>query len=682
MDGTQQIMMNLQKTLEKMEITLNAIDEAIVYTDGAGHILWCNTPFDLLVCQSHTEVLGRSFVQLLKLQPHNREMERDEHPLTILKKSGTLDKTMYNSLRDGLEMALQISGTTLQFDNDPDIYLFFLEDVTPIQRAENILYSAHENLEARARERAVNLVEISKQFEAIHDNAVDAIITIDPSGTIETLNPAVERIFGYNAAELIGSNIKLLMPEPFRSQHDDYIQNYVRTGESKIIGVGREVTGRRKNGEPVPLYLAVSEVQLGEGQQRRLFTGILRDISEQKLIMKALEQAKFEAEEANRAKSDFLARISHEIRTPLNAILGMADLLSESELDEEQAKHVLVSKAAGQHLVNIIGDLLDVARIEAGKLELDRAPFHFQELVDEVISIIRHSAHKKELSVFSSLEENIPTYLEGDAKRLKLILVNLMGNSVKFTDRGSVSLHIGLDQELSNHRVMLHFHVRDTGIGISRELQQHIFESFSQADSLITRKYGGIGLGLTISRALVQLMGGKISVHSQLGKGSTFTFTAQLGKSNRAAFEAATSKVQFPQVSATANIQSAEEQPVRILLAEDSESIRLLFGTYLKDFACTIDFADNGQSAVEKFMATTYDIVLLDIQMPLMDGFTAARTIRQYEAEQDIPPTPLVALTGHSRESVSQACHEAGFTAHVMKPVSKQRFIETIRSLT
>jgi PAS domain S-box-containing protein len=681
MDSSQQVILNLQKTLGKMEIALGSISEAIVWTNSEGKIQWCNAPFDNLLSVAHIMVLGRQIQDLLRLNlPDGSPLPDDQHPFSILKNERHIDKGIFNFSKGDQPVTLEISGNSITIENDDDIYIFFVQDITRIKLNQDQLHLANEGLETRIRERAAELVEMSKRYEAILNCAVDAIISIDPKGRILSLNPAAEKMFGYSSKDIEGNNVNMLMPEPYHTEHDNYLQRYILTGESHIIGKGREVTGLKSNGELFPLDLAVSEVRFGN---QLLFTGILRDISKQKTVMKDLEQARIVAEEANRAKTDFIARISHEIRTPLNAILGMADLLSESNLNKEQHKYVRVSKAAGDHLLNIIEDLLDIARIEAGKMVLDRIFFNLGELVDDVIAIVRQTAQKKELEVSCLIDGDVPLFLKGDPKRLRQVLINLMGNSIKFTETGEITLHIGMSSRIcKGNDVELMFRVSDTGIGITTDMQARIFDSFSQADALITRKYGGTGLGLTICRTLVKLMRGKISVESELGKGSTFSFTARFLRSSEPTEQPEALPVhRDKKILSIDEISLMKQTPIRILLAEDSADNRLLFKTYLKKLTCIIDMAENGQIAVDKYMAGQYDIILLDIQMPVMDGYTAARMIRTHEQEKHLSPVPIIALTAHAQDSDRKASIDAGCNLHVVKPVPKKALIEAVTSL-
>lgn len=673
---------NLRKTLGKMEVALGSINEAIAWTDRDGSIQWCNTPFDTMVGLRHLAVLGKRVDEIFIVKEVDATPAADEHPLDILKRGEDFHQRTYSYAGKDGEFLVDVSGSSLLI-GDENIFIFFIQDVTELKLSQGQLQAANINLEKRVKERTEELQAVSNRHQAILDCAVDAIITIDAKGIVSSMNPAVERLFGYCADDLIGKNVNMIMPEPHHSNHDGYLERYIKTGKSAIIGRGREVVGRKKNGDLFPLDLSVSEVRVGS---KILFTGILRDISNQKEIMVALQAAKEQAEEASRAKSDFLARISHEIRTPLNAILGMADLLLETPLSPEQKKYVQVSRGSGDHLLNIINDLLDVSRIEAGKFVLDSIPFNLVELVEVVLAIITSAIGDKNIQVRATIDENIPAYIKGDPKRLRQILINLMGNSVKFTEKGEILLNISRgDEDRGKEVIELFFEVADTGIGIHPDQQKSIFESFTQADQLITRKYGGTGLGLNISQSLVELMHGRIRVESTLHQGSVFSFSARFKecRSDELSVATAHAEKQTPPRRETEPGKSGGfDRHLRILLAEDSSDNRLLFAVYLKKMDCTLDLAENGRIAVEKFLSGTYDIVIMDVQMPEMDGYTATGIIRAHEKKHALPPVPIIALTAHAQESDRMASLAAGCNMHVVKPVSKKDFVQAITDVT
>ncbi|MFL6416172.1 MAG: ATP-binding protein [Bryobacteraceae bacterium] len=402
----------------------------------------------------------------------------------------------------------------------------------------------------------------------------------------------------------------------------------------------------------------------------------LADLNEQ------LQARNEEVERATRAKSEFLAAMSHEIRTPMNAIIGMADLLQQTALNAEQKKYVTVFQAAGENLLTLINDILDLSKVESGKVELESVNFDVPELVSSVVEIAQVRAKAKGLAVTYNVAAQVPRSLVGDPSRLRQVLINLVGNSVKFTEKGGVEISIDTDVT-SPEFGWLHFVVSDTGIGIPAQKIGTVFESFAQADSSTTRKYGGTGLGLSISRQLIGLMNGSIWVESEVGVGSKFHFTAQFAVGANE-LPSAPCRIPVPENRGQAdrNMPVDSISPgLKILLADDSEDNRFLILSYLKGTECIIDTAENGRLAVEKFAAGNYDLVLMDVEMPEMDGYAAVRKIRHMERDRAVP-TPVLALTAHAFAEAMTKSLDAGFTYHLTKPIRRSTLLEVIRRYT
>jgi signal transduction histidine kinase/CheY-like chemotaxis protein len=378
-----------------------------------------------------------------------------------------------------------------------------------------------------------------------------------------------------------------------------------------------------------------------------------------------------ELEHATQAKTEFLARMSHEIRTPMNALLGMADLLWESPLSDEQREYVRVCRKTGDNLLNIVNDILDFSKVEAGQIELEKVAFNLADVVAETLDIAGVRARAKGLALSSRIEPGVPAWLEGDPSRLRQILLNLLGNAAKFTDRGE--LFVLVEPDARQDPGALHFSVSDTGIGIPADRLSTIFDSFSQADASITRKFGGTGLGLSISKRLVELMGGKIWAESVPGSGATIHFTARFSVAEaRSAAEADARK------ASPGPLALVRDRPLRILLADDAEENRFLIRGYLKGSACVIDEVENGALAVEKFKTQDYDVVLMDSEMPVLDGYSATRAMRAFEHERGSAPTPILALTAHALREARDRSLEAGCTDHLTKPIKRATLIDAI----
>ena len=384
-----------------------------------------------------------------------------------------------------------------------------------------------------------------------------------------------------------------------------------------------------------------------------------------------------EAVAANKAKSEFLSSMSHEIRTPMNAIVGMADLLTESELTADQRIYAETLRNAGENLLELINGILDLSKVEAGLVVLEKTEFDLTSTLHKVCDLMSLKLKGKGISIACAPLHNIPNTLIGDPQRLMQIFINLVGNAMKFTEQGEILLGVetinGNLDLADKETVELRFYVKDTGIGIPPDKVELIFEMFTQADSSTTRKYGGTGLGLNISKHFVELMGGRIWVASEVGKGSTFFFTATFGIGKTA--KTLSTKTE---ITSSNSDKQVAQRDLNILLVEDNEDNRLLLLYYLKKTPHHIDVAENGAIAVEKVATGKYDLVLMDVQMPVMDGYTATAEIRKLEATTGLKRTPVVALTANAMKEDEQKSREAGCDGHLTKPIRKAVLLEAL----
>lgn len=428
----------------------------------------------------------------------------------------------------------------------------------------------------------------------------------------------------------------------------------------------------------------VGDLQISKGRLEDHRNALERTVQERteeleqknESLNKALDdvrKAKQAADVANIAKSSFLASMSHEIRTPMNAILGMADILRETELTDDQARYVQVFRSAGEDLLEILDDILDLAKIEAGHLSLERIPFSLGETVSKACKMIEPKARSKELDFSCHIAADVPPRFIGDPARIRQVLVNLLGNAVKFTESGHVRLTVeGAKDGVADP--VLQFAVTDTGSGIPVDKLDTIFDAFTQADNSTSRRFGGTGLGLAISRELVRMMGGRIWVDSAHGAGSTFHFTIRL---ERDAEEMKPRPV--PPIEHHEN--SGQLPAASLLMIEDSRYNAFVIQTYLKNTPCELTVTENGEDGIRAFRQGNYDAVLMDIQMPVMDGYECTRAIRKWEAENGLPHTPIVAMTAYVQAEDAERCIEAGADCHLAKPVKKSALFSMLRSV-
>jgi PAS domain S-box-containing protein len=425
-------------------------------------------------------------------------------------------------------------------------------------------------------------------------------------------------MFGYQEAELLGRNIRMLMPEPNRSAHDGYLQRYLETGEVHILGQRREMTGIRRNGEQFPLDLSTTELQDDSGVT---FIGVLSDISQRKQVEAAREEALAEAERLARVKSEFLANMSHEIRTPLNAVLGMTSLCLDTDLTAKQRNYVTKIRTASDSLLHIINDILDFSKIDAGKLAMEVVPFDLDSVLDNLGNLLSGRAEEQGIELAFDVTTGITGLLVGDPVRLGQVLINLVGNALKFSAGGDVVLGIRLESR-GESDIELHFCVSDEGIGLTEEQLGRLFTAFTQADSSTTRRYGGTGLGLAISKRLVEMMQGRIWAESEYGRGSVFHFTARFG------IEALGKRRGCADLAANLALHAGR----KVLVVDDNPIARTVLNNQLGQLGLAADLVDSGAAALAAVVspeAPDYLCCLVDWRMADMDGLETIRRLRR-----------------------------------------------------
>jgi len=762
-------------------------DYAILMLDPQGRVASWTACAERVKGYRAEEIVGKSFACF-----YTPEDLASGHPDSVLRTAaqiGHFEEEGWRVRRDGSRFWASVMITALRDENGKVIgFSKMTRDVTERRRAEE------------------KLRESEEKFRAVLECAPDAVLIVDENGRIALVNAQAERLFGYRRDELVGQSVEILIPARLRPGHTGHRLAWAKTPRTRSMGAGMVRTGLRKDGVEFPVEVSLSPIQTASCS---LVAAAVRDVTERRIVELQLVAERQRAEDANQTKSAFLASMSHEIRTPMNAILGMSDLLWESDLNPEQRQFVEIFRRAGANLLRLIDNILDLSKIEAGHFELEKQQFNLEDILDQVIELMGGKARKKGVALLPRIAPGVSSDLIGDPGRLRQVLLNLVGNAIKFTDTGEIAVTVRSQGIGGQDR--LSFAVSDTGIGIPEDKLAVIFEDFVQADSSVTRRYGGTGLGLGISRRIVNLMGGSLTATSTPGKGSTFQFSAvfdavapdrclvrkevedfhgrrvlavddnctnrlilretltswglesyEAGTAAEAVAEFAGAKnrqrpyslvildhqlpdkdgvtvaaamrkidpaiplimlsstsVCDPRLRALAGVsgyavkpvkrsdllrliceamggvtkaeaplpsagmtpvQPDTSHPLRILVAEDSPDNRVLVQAYAKGSPYILTFVEDGQTAVDEFSQRSFELVLMDIQMPVMDGLTATRAIRDLERKRGGPATPVIALTAHAGNTDIEMSIKAGCDSHLSKPISKAKLLAAIEA--
>ncbi|HXF84558.1 MAG TPA: response regulator, partial [Anaerolineales bacterium] len=497
-----------------------------------------------------------------------------------------------------------------------------------------------------ARQAEEDIVRQKKFFETLVQTSPAAVVVMSKDQTIQSCNEAFLSLFEYTREECVGHKLDALIVPP---EAHEQAQQYSQQALAGNL-INQTAQRRSKSGRLIDVKISAAPVRI-EGETVGVIA-IYHDITE-------LQKAKREAEEAAKAKAEFLANMSHEIRTPLNAIIGMTSLLLDTRLDDEQTNFVETIRNSGDTLLAVINDILDFSKIEAGKMTVEKVPFNLADCIESALDLVAAKVFEKRLELAYVLQENMPVKFQGDITRLRQVLVNLLSNAVKFTQAGEVTVSVAVEN-VQGSVYTLHFQVRDTGIGIPKDKLHRLFEAFSQADTSTTRKFGGTGLGLAISKRLIELMGGSIWVESEEGKGSTFHFT-----------------IQAELASGTASLFPRQVQPDlsnrRLLIVDDNDTNRLILQKHASSWGMSVSAAASGQEALQRIEQEHFDLMILDMQMPEMDGLALAQEIRK---RPDTAETPLIMLTSLGRKP--EGAESIAFSAFLSKPIKTSQLYNAV----
>jgi PAS domain S-box-containing protein len=631
----------LQASEEKLAVTLYSIGDAVITTDANRLVTLLNFSAEKLTGWVSAQAIGRPIEDVFHIINQDTR-ESAVIPVIETLANGTVqglaNHTVLISL-DGSECAIADSCAPIR-DRDGKIIgaVLVFRDVTA--------------------EYAIQKALHDQQFytRSLIESNIDALITTDPSGIITDFNKQMELLTGCSRVELLGT--------PFKQYFTD--ESLAEAGIKLVLSKHKvtdyELTVRAKDGCETDVSYNATTLLGRDGTLQGVFAAA-RDITERKRLDRVLQEknvelelARLAAENANLAKSDFLANMSHEIRTPMNAIIGMSYLALKTELTSRQRDYINKIKGSSRHLLGIINDILDLSKIEAGKLSVEHTEFELEKVLENIADLIADKTSSKELELIFDIDKNVPLVLIGDPLRFGQVLINYSNNAVKFTEKGEIGISISLKEETENE-VLIYCSVRDTGIGLTEEQIGRLFQNFSQADASTTRKFGGTGLGLVIAKKLAELMGGEVGVKSELGKGSTFWFTARLGKGSGV----------HRSLSLAGDLQDK-----RVLVVDDNENARLVLGDLLSHMSFTVDQAESGQAAIAaadfaEAQGKPYDIVFLDWQMPEMDGIETSRRLRK-RPQHNIPH--MIMVTAYGREEIIKEAENAGIADVLIKPVT------------
>jgi PAS domain S-box-containing protein len=658
----------LKKSEERYRIAFNQQFQLMALLSPEGHVLEINDLPLKIQGSNRKDIVGKPFWQCpaWKDLPEWQEIIKNRIKQVTSMKEPLFVEDMFQTASGEIHYVDAVYKTIRGSDDSIDYILAQATDITERKEAEKAADAAH----ARINHILASSPAVLYSFDATGDNDptfisenVRELFGYEPSEYLEDRNFVSDRIHPEDTSDLERGFSRLL-------KEGHLVNEYrFRRKDGSYCWVGDELRViYDEAGEPVEIVGSWRDISAHKQREEELsrYQEHLEDLVRERTY--ALQEAKNNAETADQAKRDFLVNMSHEIRTPMNAVTGLSHLAMQTELTEQQSDYLTKINSSALALLGIINDILDFSKIEAGKIELDSVAFNLNEVLDRISTIVAYNASEKGLEFIFSQSENVPDSLIGDPLRLGQILLNLVTNAVKFTDKGDIIVSIELIEQTTN-RVMLKFSVQDTGIGLSKKQAKKLFKAFSQADTSTTRVYGGTGLGLSISNRLTELMGGEIGVESELNKGSTFWFTADLGYETSAKVK---SKSLFV----------SDLQGMRVLIVDDNDSSREILSKTLRDFSLDVSTVASGEEALEIIAKVSgsdgelYELILMDWKMPGMDGIEVSRLIKENKQLSHIPT--IIMVTAYGQLEVKQQAEEIGLEGFIVKPVTPSAMLDVI----
>jgi PAS domain S-box-containing protein len=646
----------LRESEERFRLLVDGVkDYAIFMLDPEGRVVTWNAGAERVKGYAAREIEGQHFSRFYL--PEDAAAGKPQHELAIAAEQGQYVEEGWRVRKDGSRFWAAVTITAVR-DGAGELRGFakLTHDRTERKRAEE--------------EQALSVAEILRQKNLLAVTLAsigDGVIVTDAQGRVTFLNGEAERLTGWTSSEAEGRPLPAvfhIINEQTRQPVENPVEKVFRLG--MVAGLANHTILIAKDGRETPIDDSGAPIRQSDGTVQGVVL-VFRDFTEQKDAEEALQRAKADAEEANEAKSRFVANISHELRTPMNAILGMVDLALQKTTETTARDFLNTARESADLLLVLLNDLLDCAKIESGKMELELAPFSLRRVLDQSTQVLAVRTSEKGISFSCHIPPEVPDALIGDQVRLRQVILNLAGNGIKFTEKGEVTVSVRVESQEAEE-ACLEFAVRDTGIGIPHSDLEHIFRPFAQADASTTRRFGGTGLGLTICSSLVRLMRGRIWVQSQPGRGSTFYFTVRLPLAK-----------QLPPEPEAPRVLPAATRTLRILLVEDNPANQKLAAYILHARGHAVDIAGNGHAGIQHAQQNQYDVILMDVQMPDMDGLEATAAIRAKEDGRR--RVPIIAMTAHAMKGDRERCLAAGMDGYLSKPIDGHEMIALVEGL-
>jgi PAS domain S-box-containing protein len=638
----------LSESEERSRLLLESTAEGIYGNDADMVIRFVNPAACRMLGYSAEELLGQlAHPTFHHHYPDGRVYPKEKCPMYLAATEGKSAhvEDEYLWRKDGSGLPVEYRATPMLKDGAVVGCVVSFTDITQRKASERLLR------------------ETEEFFRGVLERAPDGILVVDADGSIRLANAQCEMLFGYTRDELIGQPVEILVPDATRPQHPELRASFLRAPTTRAMGAKSELHARRKDGSLFPVDIGLSPLPGRNGANIQVAVSV-RDITERKQAEVELKAAKQKAEEATRMKSMFLANMSHEIRTPMNAIIGLSHLALKTELSAKQRDYISKVHNAGTSLLAVINDILDFSKIEAGRLDIETTDFRLDDVISSVTTVTGQKATEKGLEFLAHVAPGIPQFLIGDPHRLGQILTNLVNNSVKFTERGEIVVSAAM-LEQTGEKCQLKFSVKDTGIGMSKEQAAKLFQPFTQADMSTTRRYGGTGLGLTVCRRLVELMGGQIWLESEPGVGTTFTFTVWLG---------------VGQQKGSGKIVPQKLTTMRALIVDDNAGAREIIDDLLTGVVAQRDAVASGPEAIAAVKqadeTAPYDVVFMDWRMPGMDGLQAARTLKADESLKHCPA--IIMVTAFGRDEIREEAERLQLDGFLVKPVTRSMLVDAL----